>query len=90
MFIICILLDLYYFVLIARVLLSFVPRPPEPLLPVIRGVRALTDPVLEPLRRVLPPGRFGGGLALDFSPILLFLAISLLRGVLCRPGQGLI
>jgi YggT family protein len=81
--VVCLLLQIYYFVLIARVLLSFVSRPPEPLLPLIRGVRAVTDPVLEPLRRLLPPGRVGGGLAIDFAPILLFFAIYLLQSVLC-------
>lgn len=83
MVVVCLLLQIYYFVLIARVLLSFVSRPPEPLLPLIRGVRAVTDPVLEPLRRLLPPGRVGGGLAIDFAPILLFFAIYLLQSVLC-------
>jgi len=81
--VVCLLLQIYYFILIARVLLSFVSRPPEPLQPVIRAVRAVTDPVLEPLRRLLPPGRLGGGLAIDFSPILLFFAIYLLQSVLC-------
>ena len=81
--VICLLLQLYYFVLIARIILSYVTRMPEPLQPVARGVRALTDPLLEPLRRVIPPVRLGAG-ALDLSPLVVFLGLSILRGALCR------
>jgi len=42
----------------------------------------VTDPVLGPLRRVLPPLRMGA-MALDLSPIVAFFGISILMGVLC-------
>ena len=75
------LLQLYIFVLLAYVILSFVPRPPEPLLPLVRGVRALVEPVVEPIRRRLRPVRIGG-VALDLSIILLFIVINILIAVL--------
>jgi len=70
------LLDAYRIVLIAYVILSWVPRLPEPLVPFQLGVRRLVDPVLAPLRRVIPPLRLGGG-ALDLSILVLFFGISL-------------
>ena len=44
------------------------------------GVRATTDPVLAPVRRVLPPLRLGS-VALDTSFIAVFVAVSLLRRI---------
>lgn len=79
---ICTALLLYLLVLIGRIILSWVPSPPEPLLPVVRLLAKLTDPVLVPLRNVLPPLRIGAA-ALDLSPLVVYFAISILRGVLC-------
>ncbi len=80
--VICQLLLLYLLVLIGRIILSWVPSPPEPLLPVVRLLAKLTDPVLLPLRNVLPPVRIGAA-ALDLSPLVVYFGISILRGVLC-------
>lgn len=74
-------LQLYIFVLLAYVILSFVPRPPEPLLPLVRAVRGLVEPVVEPIRRRLKPVRIGG-VALDLSIILLFIVINILIAIL--------
>ncbi len=85
--VVCDLLFLYFLVLIARIVLSYIPALPEPLRPVARAVRALTDPVLLPLRAAIPPLRTGA-LALDLSPLVLFFGISILRGLLCGGGRG--
>lgn len=71
------LLQAYYVVLLAYVVLSWVPRPPEPMMPVVRGIRAVVDPVIAPIRRVLPPLPLGG-VSLDLSVIVLFVVLSLL------------
>lgn len=42
----------------------------------------LVEPVLRPIRRVIPPLRLGGA-ALDLSPLILIVGISLLNGFLC-------
>ncbi|MEV4345679.1 YggT family protein [Actinoplanes sp. NPDC049596] len=42
------------------------------------GVFALTEPILAPVRRVVPPLR-AGGMAIDLSFIIVFFAIVLLR-----------
>ncbi len=80
--VLCWLLQLYMLVLLAHVVFSWVPRPPEPLLPVVAGVRALTEPILSPLRRVIPPVRMGGA-ALDLSILIVFFALIILQGVIC-------
>ncbi len=80
--IICLLLQLYWIVLIVRIVLSWVPRLPDPVQPAANVVYKLTDPVLNPVRGLLPPVRTGS-MALDLSPILVFIAIQLLIGALC-------
>lgn len=78
----CIALRVYYLILIVRIVLSWVPSVPEPIRPVARAVRAATDPLLIPLRGLLPSIRMGA-MALDVSPILLFLAIVILQSLVC-------
>ena len=65
-------LALVFVVLIfIRVILSFVPRVPyHPWLDAfLTFVTAVTDPILNPLRRVIPPVPLGGA-ALDLSPMI--------------------
>jgi YggT family protein len=82
--ILCIALQVYFFVLLIRIVLSWITHVPEPVLPLARGVRAVTDPILTPLRNLIPPLRVGPG-AIDFSPIVLFVAIAILQRLLgCR------
>ncbi len=50
---------------------------PNPYNPIVQIIYKLTEPVLAPVRRVLPP--FGG---VDLSPILIFAAIWFLRMVI--------
>jgi len=63
-------LMLYLWVVIIRAVLSWVNVPS--LYPVNRILYRLTEPVLRPFRRFLPPGRLGG---IDISPILVALLI---------------
>jgi YggT family protein len=81
--VICILLAVYWVILIARVLASFFPVPPSgPIRSVMSLVYALTEPVLRPLRGLIPPIRMGA-VAFDLSPIIVFVALGILRSVLC-------
>lgn len=79
------LLGAYRLVLIAYVIIAWVPRMPEPLQPVARGIRKIVDPLLTPLRRVMPPLRIGGA-ALDLSILVLFFAVSILEAVFATRG----
>lgn len=67
----------YVVVLFARALLSWFPvHAGSPLLPVIRVLDRLTEPVLAPIRRILPPVR-AGGMAIDLSIIVAIIAVEL-------------
>jgi YggT family protein len=81
--VLCLALSIYYVILIVRIILSWVPSLPEPLIPLARGVRALTDPLLQPLRGTIPPVQMGT-MALDLSPLILFFGVSIIRSLLCR------
>jgi YggT family protein len=78
------LLDVYRWVLLVTVVLSWVN--PDPYNPIVRFLRQATDPVLTPLRRLLMP--LTRQLLIDFSPILAFLGIGLVQSVLRRVQYG--
>lgn len=80
---ICGLLQLFMLVLLVRVVLSWFPISPHGTGATLAGFLYLvTDPVLVPLRRVLPPIRLGA-MAVDLSPIVAFFCISILMGFVC-------
>jgi YggT family protein len=67
------LVEAYVVVLIVRALLSWIPvRSGSPLIPVLRVLDAITEPLLRPIRRILPPIRAGGA-AIDLSILLVIL-----------------
>ena len=83
MVIVCGLLQLYVPLIVLRVVMSWFPVSPNGTLETVAGfLYMLTDPVLRPLRRLLPPVRMGA-MALDPSPIVAFFGLSVLRGILC-------
>ena len=78
------LLTLYLLILFARAILSWFPINPDGgMATVQRGLYAVTEPVLAPLRAVLPPMRMGG-MGLDLSPMLLMLVIIVLLQIIPR------
>lgn len=78
----CLLLWVAWVVLLLYVIFSWVPSPPEPILPLVRGIDRIVTPVLEPLRRVMPPLRFGG-VGLDLSVLVVFFLVIILQGFVC-------
>lgn len=74
-------LEVYWFVLLLHVIFSWVPRPPEPLVPFVLGVRRLVEPVVAPVRKILPPLRLGG-IALDLSIIVVFIGVRILINII--------
>ncbi len=72
------LLTIYFFAILFVIVLSFIA--PGSYHPAAILLVQITDPVLSPARRILPP--LGG---LDFSPIIVFMAIILVRDFLL-PG----
>ena len=76
-----VVLKLIMYVIVARVVLSWIIRPspyarPNP---VVHFLNAVTDPLLRPLRRILP--RLG---PLDLSPMVAILILMLIRLFMAR------
>ena len=76
------LITLYTYIIIANVIMSWlmafgVMNAYNPMVrSVWQGINAVTEPLLTPLRRLLPPWRLNG---LDLSPIFAFLALLFAR-----------
>ena len=74
------LIDLYWYVILATVVISWLAafniiNYGNPYVRQINSIlRTLTEPVLAPIRRILPP--LGG---LDFSPVVLLFALQFLK-----------
>ena len=69
------ILTLYYYVMLARVLMSWFN--PNPYNPIVDAIYRLTEPVLSPIRRVLPS--MGG---FDLSPLVVFFVLIYLQRIL--------
>ncbi len=83
MAILCVAIQLYTLVIVARAVLSWFPADGGALGKAHHVVSTVTEPVLGPLRRVLPLVRLGG-LGIDLAPIVAILALWLLAGIICR------
>lgn len=68
------LVNAYSLVVFVRVIISWLQLPPNN--PIVHYSRVLTEPVLEPIRKILPAG---GGL--DFSPLILLLLLRFIAGL---------
>ncbi len=68
------IIGLYKLVLIVRIALSWIPHNPHN--PIISFLYKITEPVLEPVRRVIPS--IGG---IDISPIVVFIGLSFIKGI---------
>ncbi|MBF0447644.1 MAG: YggT family protein [Magnetococcales bacterium] len=75
------ILSLYVWLIVFRVLLSWVN--PDPYNPMVQLLMRLTDPVLVPMRRVIPP--LGG---LDLSPIVALFAVQMVQRFLVTILRG--
>src|SRR5437868_11665764 len=71
-------LQLYSWIIIARVVISWVNA--DPYNPIVRAIYNVTEPVLYRIRRAIPV--FGGGI--DFSPIVVFIGILFLQNFLVQ------
>jgi len=81
--IICRLIQIYSLVLIARILLEWIQVSPDhPVARARRVLRAVTDPVLTPVRRLLPPVR-AGGVGIDLSPMVVIVALWIIASIIC-------
>ena len=68
------LINAYSLVVFVRVIINWIQLPPNN--PVAHYSRVLTEPLLEPIRKLLPAS---GGL--DFSPLILLLLLRFIAGL---------
>lgn len=81
--VVCLLLQAFSIVVFARVILEWIPVGDDhPVGRVRRWLRAVTQPVLAPIRALIPPVRVGAA-AIDLSPVILILLLNLLAAFLC-------
>ena len=79
-----------YYILLARVILSFIPMfkpgwiPPAGIRPIVDLIHAVTDPPVNALRRVVPQPY---GMPIDLSFIVWFIIVWLVHSFVC--GMGL-
>ena len=75
-------IDIFLFAVLIRVILSWLS--PDPYNPVVALLRRLTDPLLEPAQRLIPP--IGG---IDLSPMAVMIGLVLLQMLLVPPLEAL-
>jgi YggT family protein len=75
------LLQLYSFLILARVLMTWIPNL-DPYNPAVQMLTQVTDPVLEPARRIIPPIGM-----IDISPIVVMIVIQFLARALLSAGR---
>jgi YggT family protein len=75
------LFNILYLLILARIIFSFIQVSPyHPTWgPVLRAVYNLTEPILAPVRRFLPPMA-----GLDFSPMIVLILASVVRQLLIQ------
>jgi YggT family protein len=81
--IVCLLIQLYLLVLFARIIMSyFPPTPGTTYAQIYEGFDRVTEPVLAPIRAVIPPVGMGA-MRLDLSPIVVVVVGVLLSRAIC-------
>jgi YggT family protein len=82
-----VLLNVYLWIIIIRALISWVN--PDPYNPIVQFLTRVTEPVLRPLRKLVPTWKLG----IDLSPLLAILIIYFLEialvDTLVRIGQSM-
>jgi len=68
-----VVLNIYMWVIIIRALISWVN--PDPYNPIVQILTRMTEPVLRPIRKLVPPYKVG----VDFSPLIAILVIIFLQ-----------
>ena len=80
-FTITLLIQLYSLVILARVLMSWVNI--DPYSPLARTIFNLTEPVLAPVRNLLPPAA-----GMDFSPLIVLIVLQIVGQILVSMFAG--
>lgn len=65
-------ITVYEWILIAKIVMTWIPH--NAYHPAVQFLHKITDPVLNPVRRVVPPV-----MGIDFSPIIVFVGLGFLK-----------
>jgi YggT family protein len=80
--ILCTIVNVYIFIIFGRIILSWFPRSTGVLGTIGDVFYGLTEPVLGPVRRLMPMIAVGG-MGLDLSPIIVLLVLQIVvKGLL--------
>ncbi len=72
------IIEAFVIVLVVRVILSYIPdNGSGGIAPIRQFTESVTEPVLAPVRRLLPPTNFGG-MGLDLSPMIVMIVLQIL------------
>ncbi|MCY3708761.1 MAG: YggT family protein [Caldilineaceae bacterium] len=71
-------LQIYTFVLLIRILITWIPNL-DPYHPIVQLLFQVTEPVLEPARKLIPPIGM-----IDISPIVVFIVLGILQDLLMQ------
>jgi len=78
---VCSLVNLYLILLFARIILSWFPvSPGGALAQIFSFLYTVTEPVLGPIRRAIPPIGMGG-MGFDLSPIIVIVGVQIISRV---------
>jgi YggT family protein len=69
---------IYTFILLARILVTWIPNL-DPHNPIVQMLFQVTDPVLEPARKLIPSIGM-----IDISPIVVFIVLGILQEMLLK------
>jgi len=81
--VVCFALIAYAILILVRIIMSWFPIDPNGIGATIAGfLYVLTDPLLNPLRRLIPPVRLGT-VGLDLTPTIVIFALFILSNIIC-------
>lgn len=81
--IVCLALTIYTLLILVRIVVTWFPLDPDGGMATVAGfLFMVTDPVLGPIRRLLPPVRLGS-VALDLSPLVVLIGLQIIQANIC-------
>jgi YggT family protein len=75
-------IEIIELLILVRVFLSWVPNLPDNRY--LRLLYQVTEPLLAPIRAMLERSSFGRNTMIDFSPIIVFILLGILKNIVAR------
>lgn len=75
------LINIIEMALIIRAILSWIPNLPRDN-PFVKILNQVTEPILSPIRKLIEKSSFGSGSMIDFSPVIAFLILELIKNII--------